>query len=474
MPSFFASLEARARQIDSLLCLGLDPHPADLPTPSAQAAKEFCLRLVEATFGVALCYKPNSAFFEVYGAEGIAALKQVIEAVPAGIPVILDVKRGDIASSAQAYAMAAMDTLGAHAVTINPYLGYDSILPFIQNPERGAFLLCKTSNPDSSELQDLITETGLLVYEVVARLAQEWNQRDNLGLVVGATQAEALERIRWLVPDLWVLAPGIGAQGGDLRSALRSGLRPDGLGLLVSVSRAISQAQDPHQAAESLRLAINQERRKLSGPKSTGQSVEADRHTRLLDGLLDAGCIRFGQFTLKSGLVSPIYIDLRRLVSHPRLLAQVANAYISILSRLSFDRIAGLPYAAIPIASAISLQRGWPMIYPRKEAKEYGTRADIEGEFNPGDCIVIIDDLTTTGASKIEAIEKLASAGLTVKDVVVLIDRQSGADQLLDGYGYQLHAVFSLTEILDHWEAAGRVPSEQIDSVRQFLRDASE
>jgi len=168
----------------------------------------------------------------------------------------------------------------------------------------------------------------------------------------------------------------------------------------------------------------------------------------LADGLLDAGCIKFGDFTLKSGLQSPIYIDLRRIISHPKLLADVAQAYLPLISNLQFSRLAGLPYAAIPIATAISLAGNYPMIYPRKEAKTYGTKAEIEGEYQAGETVVVIDDLATTGGSKFEAIEKLTSAGLIVKDVVVLVDRQSGAKESLEQAGYSMHAVLTISQLL--------------------------
>jgi len=152
------------------------------------------------------------------------------------------------------------------------------------------------------------------------------------------------------------------------------------------------------------------------------------------------------------------------------LLSQVASAYLPILRQLSFDRLAALPYAAIPIATAISLLGNWPMIYPRKEVKAYGTQSEIEGIFASGERIVVIDDLATTGGSKFEAIEKLTSAGLQVRDVVVLIDRQSGAAGSLAQAGYQLHAVFTLGELLEEWERAGKVSIEQAASVREFLQ----
>jgi uridine monophosphate synthetase len=191
----------------------------------------------------------------------------------------------------------------------------------------------------------------------------------------------------------------------------------------------------------------------------------------LANGLLEAGCIKFGNFTLKSGLKSPIYIDLRQLISCPSLLATVARAYLPILQHLTFNRLAGLPYAAIPIATAISLAGNYPMIYPRKEVKEYGTKAEIEGEYHAGETVVVIDDLATTGGSKFEAIEKLTAAGLYVKDVVVLVDRQSGAKETLAEAGYTMHAVLTITEMLDHWEKTWKVEKKKIAATREFLQN---
>ena len=189
----------------------------------------------------------------------------------------------------------------------------------------------------------------------------------------------------------------------------------------------------------------------------------------LADELLSAGCIKFGNFTLKSGLQSPIYIDLRQIITYPKLLEQIGAAYLPLLNDLKFDRIAGLPYAAIPIATAISLAGNYPMIYPRKEAKSYGTKAEIEGEYHAGETAVIIDDLATTGGSKFEAIEKLTGAGLVVKDVVVLIDRQSGAKESLEQAGYSMHAVLTIKQLLDYWEKMNKVEKDKIEETRLFL-----
>ena len=194
--------------------------------------------------------------------------------------------------------------------------------------------------------------------------------------------------------------------------------------------------------------------------------------SKLADELLEAGCIKFGEFTLKSGLISPIYIDLRRIISYPGLLQKIGEAYLPLLKKLKFTRLAGLPYAAIPIATAVSLQGNYPMIYPRKEVKTYGTKAEIEGEFHEGETALVIDDLATTGGSKFEAIDKLTAAGLKVTDVVVLVDRESGAKESLEQAGFHLHAVLTITQLLDHWEKSGKIEKSKIDETRKFLKNS--
>lgn len=483
--SFYSLLDSRCRQIDSLLCIGLDPRPA---SHSAVEAREACFRLIDQTAELVCAFKPNSAFFEALGPEGMRVLQEVIAHVPEGIPVILDAKRGDIADTAAAYARAAFEVFGAHAVTLSPYLGGDALAPFLADPTRGVFVLCKTSNPGADEFQSVRVlaspgalssagegaagEGDLPLFEFVARRALAWNAHGNVGLVVGATDAAALARVRKAAPDLWFLLPGIGAQGGDMAAALQAGLRADGLGLVVNVARSVASAADPRAEAKRLRDAINDERSTLNVERSkldVQRSTFNVQRSALARALVASGCVKFGRFTLKSGAVSPIYLDLRRLASYPTALAEAAAAYARLLEGLAFDRLAGIPYAALPIATAIALRTGRPMIYPRREVKEYGTKAQIEGEFHPGETAVVIDDLATTGGSKVEAIEKLQSAGLKVRDVVVLIDREQGARESLSQAGYRLHAVTTLRQLLPVWQRLGAVSEAQVAEVEAFI-----
>jgi len=477
--TFFQLLTHRIQTINSRLCVGLDPHPEDLPQQTGAAVETFCRRIIEHTEEYAAAYKPNMAFFERLGAEGVLALKNVLSVIDDGIPVILDVKRGDISSTAKAYAAAYFDQLGVDAVTISPYMGYDAVKPFLDYPGKGVFLLCKTSNPGASDLQDVIIQNvkgesvsaPSRLFEHVASLAQTWNKKDNLGLVVGATQPDSLADVRARAPGLWILAPGIGAQGGDLKAAVQAGIKADGTGLLVPVSRGISRADDPRQAAQSLCSKINRVFRQLSAQESRSMPEPPPRVSTLAEALLDAGCVKFGEFTLKSGLRSPIYIDLRVLAGKPDLLRRVAAAYLPILQELEFEHIAALPYAAMPITTAISLQGSYSMIYPRKETKEYGTKADVEGVFQAGDTAVVIDDLITTGGSKLEGIHKLSSVGIKVEDVVVLLDRESGGREELREHGIRLHAVFDLTTLLSMYAARNLVPKEKLSRARSFLEE---
>jgi len=253
---FAARLDEHAERLGSLVCVGLDPHPGSFDG----RADDFCRRVIDATLDAVLAFKPNSAFFEAAGTDGLAQLATVVRHVGGERIVILDAKRGDIGSTAAAYARAAFHVIGADAVTVNPYLGGDAVAPFLTDAARGAFVLCRTSNPGGSDFQ-LLPVDGAPLYVHVARRALAWDQSGNVGLVVGATTPEALAVVRETAPELPLLVPGVGAQGGDLEAALRAGLDRRGRGLVINSSRGILYASDPRDAALRLRDAVNDARR---------------------------------------------------------------------------------------------------------------------------------------------------------------------------------------------------------------------
>lgn len=461
---FFSLLVDVSRRNNSLLCIGLDP-PLNMGTEEVLPANR---RIIDATASSACAVKPNAAFYEARGAEGWHLLHETIRHAHArGLPVILDVKKGDISSTAEAYARACFDALEADAVTASPLLGRDSVEGFTARADRGVFLLCHTSNPGAGDLQEMRVD-GAPLYQRIAAMACSWNARGNIGLVVGATYPHLVAGVRACAPDLWFLLPGVGAQGGDLEASLAAGLDDDCGKVLVNVSRALWQAADPAEAACRLRDRINacrlpRERRSLTGVHDS----------RLVDeialGLHDLGAVRFGSFTLKSGQSSPVYIDLRLLVSNPRLMATVARAMAEVLEGLRFDRIAAIPYGGLPIGQAVALASGRPLLYPRREVKDYGTKKAIEGAYTTGETVLVLDDLVTTGASKLEAIEPLAAAGLKVKDVVVLVDREQGGARELAAAGLTLHSLMTVSHLLEALVRQGRITDQVRSDVRRAL-----
>jgi len=275
MSPFTQQLEGAWKKNDSLVCVGLDPEierfPAHIrkePSPIFQ----FNRSIIDATADLVCAYKPQFAHYAAYEAED--QLERTIEYIHRahpGIPVILDAKRGDIGNTAERYAIEAFERYGADAVTVNPYLGGDSLEPFLRHAERGVLILCRTSNPGAVDLQDLVVQ-GRPLYQVVAELAaRRWNSRGNCLLVVGATYPRELAEVRALVGEMPLLVPGVGAQGGDVEQVVANGRTRSGTGLVISSSRAIlyaSAGEDFAQAARaatvSLREKINTSRRSLS------------------------------------------------------------------------------------------------------------------------------------------------------------------------------------------------------------------
>lgn len=491
---FYEKLEAAVQKNDTLLCVGLDPTPKACPDhfmePSAaiigeheddpericQALLAWNKAIIAATADLVCCYKPNIAFYEAQGQPGMELLRETIKAVPSEIPVLLDAKRGDVGSTAAAYAPACFEDLGADAVTLSPYLGKDSIAPFAAYEGKGLFVLCHTSNPSAGAFQRLTVRDDQSLngdgplYLRVAKEAVDWSPA--VGLVVGSTYPEALAKVRAVAPEAWLLAPGIGAQGGDLESALAAGLRADGLGVLIAATRSITQATEPREAAAIMQKRIKAGRtqrrfqdRRATVATSLNSCKGGCEHKDLIIGLAELGALQFGDFTLASGKRSSMYVDLRLLVSRPDLMQTAAAAYAAKLAELPCDRIAGIPYAALPIGMAVGLASGVPLIYNRKESKSHGLGKDIEGLWQEGERVVIIEDVITTGGSIVGSVELFRAAGLVVEDAIVLLDRQQGGVENLRKAGIRVHSVLELEGVLDLLSETGHIPAE----IRQSL-----
>ncbi len=263
--SFIDRLAATIARNNSQLCIGLDPALDALPEGverSPAGVLRFNREIIDATAGLACAYKPNLAFYEALGTEGWRVLEQTVKAVPDGIPVIADAKRGDIGSTATAYATAIYDVLGCDACTVSPYLGFDAIEPFITRLGSFAFVLCRTSNPGARDFQNLISD-GAPLYEHVARRVQGWGRPESCGLVVGATDPAAARRVAAAAPDLWLLAPGLGPQGGDL-TATAQALGASATRTLWNASRAITGASRGSDYAIKAREAAQRLRDELA------------------------------------------------------------------------------------------------------------------------------------------------------------------------------------------------------------------
>lgn len=488
--NFFTKLETRIAAVDSHLCVGLDPHwnelfPAPGPDTSnnshssshdhdlteqevAQAAYTFCKDIIDATAEHTACYKPNAAFFEAIGPiHGMQTLQRVIQSIPSDIPILLDVKRGDIGSTAQAYAKASYD-LGVHAVTLSPLMGWDSIAPFLSEPydDKGVFVLCKTSNPGSNDFMTLqvsnhsssgtstSTSAGemspITLYEQIAHQAREWSPL--IGLVVGATDSDALRKARQAAgQDVWILAPGVGAQGGDLEQSLLAGLNHKGTKMLIPVSRGISQASDKNKAAKDLKDSINEARMKVMN------QIEQEHHKRLktentcnddsevapyqkefLEFSLQQGVLKFGSFVLKSGRISPYFFNAGLFASGASLW-KLGKAYAASIyhnrqltdenGKVKFDVIFGPAYKGISLGAVVcaALYNDYGIdvdfAYDRKEAKDHGEGGKLVGASMEQKRVLIVDDVITAGTAIRQSYDMLISVGATPVAVSIALDR---------------------------------------------------
>ncbi len=530
-PDFMSQVEERASRLNTRVCVGIDPHPEFVS--DVGSLEKWCIHLAKQTAPFAACFKLNIAFFESFGAEGMRVLERVQSQISPLAPLLLDAKRGDISSTADAYATAAFEHWGAQGLTVSPYLGLDSIEPYLKYPQSGLFVLCHTSNPSAASVQrhgerfqDTERESGKepksgqALYERIVEILNEHPERERVGFVVGATQPEAVRVVRAIAPKSWLLCPGVGAQGGDVNRLISEGWGETGR-VLVASSRAIARAHSPAEAAKQLRDQIRQAATdylaaltsatdylaastSATGPDmvlksevsarpiiktpsnamnhspKNDESDESDDIThRLAKSLLEAGCVLFGDFTLKSGLQSPIYFDLRRLTGHLEAFTLAITAYHhrfeSLVDRHHFDALAALPLAGLPLATGLALRLNMPLCYPRPP-KAHGTKVSIEGGLDEGRRLLMIDDLATKGVSATEALMTLradnSGARHIVHDLLVLIDRESGAERALAQHQVTLHSALKVTDLLNIWESLMSVPAHQIQAARRFIQES--
>eukprot|EP00543_Licmophora_paradoxa_P008444 CAMPEP_0202444904 /NCGR_PEP_ID=MMETSP1360-20130828/3821_1 /ASSEMBLY_ACC=CAM_ASM_000848 /TAXON_ID=515479 /ORGANISM="Licmophora paradoxa, Strain CCMP2313" /LENGTH=524 /DNA_ID=CAMNT_0049061003 /DNA_START=226 /DNA_END=1800 /DNA_ORIENTATION=- len=464
MSSFFEKLGVRSSAINSLLCVGLDPHEAELKINTtdsdeerADAAFTFCKTIIDATAPYAVCYKPNAAFFEALGSRwGMVTLERVLLEIPSEIPVLLDVKRGDIGSTAAAYAKACFETLPhVDAVTLSPLMGWDSVAPFVtgeQYQHKAAFLLCKTSNPGSNDLLTLPTNDTKPLFQEIASLSRKWSSEHNvhLGLVVGATDPVALQHVRQAAgDDVWILAPGVGAQGGDLEAALRAGLNSNGTGMLIPVSRGISRAEKPGEKAKELQEQIEEVRQGIekSIDSATSAHTENDENNdesiamyqkEFLEFALSEGVLKFGSFVLKSGRTSPYFFNAGLFCSGAALF-KLGRSYASAIMASNqlvnddktpkFDVIFGPAYKGISLGAVVvaalyndfGIDSGFA--YDRKEAKDHGEGGKLVGADMKGKRVLVIDDVITAGTAIRISQTMLESVGANTVGVVIALDR---------------------------------------------------
>jgi len=476
--------------MDTVLCIGLDPAFSKIDIEKqgkiacARIALEHNLRIIEATSPCAAAFKPNIAFYEALGEPGMATLRETLNSIPDDIPVIIDAKRGDISNTAEAYAQALFGELGADAITLSPYMGLDTLEPFLRWEERGVFVLCRTSNPGAGFLQDIMVNDSPLYLEVAKQCAALPNE---VGLVVAGNDLEALRRVRQVAPSAWFLSPGIGAQGGQADQAFSVGARGDGKGILVVVARAIADASEPSEAARGLRDLMRKARDvrlKVSPRVENAPStniVSRDTMNRdpmneellslkreFVHALLSTKCFMLGEFILKAVNESLLY---RSQAAHRRSSCDEARgkAYAVLASECTYDCIAGIPAAGLPLATAAALETQKPMIWPRMPLKEHGTGNRIEGNYVVGEYALLLDDLITTGASKLEAIDILRSEGLRVEDLVVLIERGKEGRRDMERAGVRLHAFIHVLELFDILRQSGEIDADQYQKLFEFV-----
>ncbi len=473
--NFFDKLNAAIARNQSLLFVGLDPNPEMMPTRYHRGEDTSIINdlwdwlqvQITQTTDLVCAYKPTLGFYTALGPEGLELLQRTLAAIPAHIPVILDAKHSDLNTSS-VLARTVFEEWQVDAITLSSYAGQDQVAPFLVYLDKAVFVLCCTANPAAIALQQYPTMEAPLYLEVVKQ-AKTWGTPEQLGLEVGTKVPDILASVRAVAPERVILARSIWAEENNLNDILAAGLNANGEGLLLPVPQDMLADENPALAIKFLRDEVNEVRTRLVAEGSTCSMWMPDvcllnpsPHLDLILQLYDIGCILFGSFVQASGATFPYYIDLRKIISNPQIFHQTLTAYADILKHLNFDRIAGIPYGSLPTATGLALRLNRPMIFPRKEVKAHGTRRLIEGNFHPGETVVLVDDILISGKSVMEGAEKLKSAQLNVHDIVVFIDHEQGVKDRLREHGYRVHTVLTISEITETLYEAGRINEEQL------------
>jgi uridine monophosphate synthetase len=481
--NFFDKLLAAVENNQSLLYLALDPDPETLPalvSMTAEETKSFVTDLlsklksaIDQTANLICACKITLGFYQSLGLPGWELLQQILTIIPPQIPVILDAKHCDLNTST-VFAKIVFQDWQVDAITLSPYAGFDQVAPFLLYAGKTVFVLCATANASAAALQEYPTPENPFYLQLV-RVSQTWGTPEQLGLEVGV-MPDMLARIRQAAPERLILVEGDIAEENDLTEEndlaqlLAAGLNKNGEGLLLPVPPSLLAGKEARREIEKLRDNINKQRLRAIEGSPTCELwlpdvcfLQPEPYRDLILQLYDIGCVVFGDHVQASGAVFPYYIDLRKIISIPQIFHQIVSAYADILKNLKFDRIAGIPYGSLPTATGLALRMERPMIFPRKEVKTYGAGKLIEGHFQPGETIVVVDDILISGKSVMEGAGKLKSAGLNVEDIVVLIDHEQGVKDKLQANGYSAHSVLALSEIAQTLYQANRIDTEQFN-----------
>ncbi|MFM8259673.1 MAG: bifunctional orotidine-5'-phosphate decarboxylase/orotate phosphoribosyltransferase [Vulcanococcus sp.] len=489
---FFVQLTEAIAARQSLLMTGLDPNPEMLQSWAQRRgmanrsflsqARHWIKAVVEDTSPHVCAIKASLGFYQALGPLGLELLLEVRDLVPRDLPLIIDAKHGDLNSST-ALAHYLFKDLGVDAVTLSPLAGQDIAAPFLLYADKAVVITCRSSNPAAKRIQYHPSEADPLFLQIV-RECQLWGTPDQLLLEVGTSDPAVLGQVRQAAPERVLMLRSIWSEEERLDGLLQAGLNPAADGLLLPLPQNLLVEDDLSEQAAELKAMVNRRRERwlsqqperpaescdlwlpnTGTPAAVTSPAASDPLASLILDLFDIGCLLFGEYVQSSGAVFNYYVDLRQIISDPNLFHRVLHSYATLLEQLEFDRIAGIPYGSLPTATGLSLALHKPLIYPRKEVKAHGARRLIEGDFNNGDTVVVVDDILITGGSVLEGIGKLESSGLVVRDVVVFIDhggeRDRHARERLAGAGYRTHAVLDIARITAVLLEAGRLTAEQ-------------